>query len=315
MKFDIAIDAFIADWRGYGQINSPNTERAYREKLLAHAEDCEGRPVTKTGKNDVKKTLRRWEHPNSKNHAHSVLTAFYDWTIEEDIRTTNPARAVRRAKKVKPKINRLTKQETTQILQWLATPEATLTERWTGYLGICAGLRCQELCLIEKQNVSRPGFIHVPRSAGKGRKERFIPIVADLQPVIEEMIALGPDRGPLIRPKMRAAWENEWADAQRPFSRVGMYRMVKRIGVKAGLYQPITPHTLRHCFGDFIAKHSGLRVAQALLGHESVETTAGTYTDRVSLDEMQVAVTGFTFFSEVPGGMPLADHQYSPRRS
>ena len=76
-----------------------------------------------------------------------------------------------------------------------------------------------------------------------------------------------------------------------------MYRLVKRAGVKAGLHQPVTPHTLRHAFGDFTAKYAGLRVAQALLGHASVETTAGTYVDRVSLDEMTVAVAGFSFLS------------------
>ena len=52
MKFDQAIDAFIADLRGYGQINSQATEKSYREKLLMHAADCGGarwrRPASKT---------------------------------------------------------------------------------------------------------------------------------------------------------------------------------------------------------------------------------------------------------------------------
>ena len=85
---------------------------------------------------------------------------------------------------------------------------------------------------------------------------------------------------------------------------MGMYRIVKRSGAKAGLHQDITPHTLRHAFGDFIAKYAGARIAQALLGHASIETTIGTYVDQVSLDEMQVAVTGATFFEGVEP-MPL----------
>jgi integrase/recombinase XerD len=91
----------------------------------------------------------------------------------------------------------------------------------------------------------------------------------------------------------------EMRDKASPMSRGGMYKLVQRSGVAAGLHVPITPHTLRHAFGDFVAKYAGLRVAQALLGHASVETTAGTYVDRVSLDEMTVAMTGFTIWPGV----------------
>lgn len=298
MKFESAIDAFIADWKGYGQINSAHTERSYREKLLMHAQDCGWRAVQKTGRADVKRTLARWEHSNTKLQAHSVLTSFYDWCCEEDIRDTNPARQVRRARRKEPLHNRLTRQETEQLLQWARTG-GTFTERWAIYLGVCAGLRCQELCLLEVPSLMRPGWVHVERSAGKGQKERWVPVISDLQPIVDEIVAVGPREGHVLRPKMRASLPaaDEWVDRPDGFSRMGMYRLVKRAGVKAGLHQPVTPHTLRHAFGDFTAKYAGLRVAQALLGHASVETTAGTYVDRVSLDEMSVAVRGFSFLS------------------
>lgn len=298
MRFEIAIDAFIADLRGYGDINSPHTEAAYRAKLLAHAEDCGGRSVTKTGKGDVKRTLRRWQHPNSKNQAHSVLTSFYDWTVEEDIRKTNPARGVRRARKSQPKINRLTREETAQLLGWAQSSEARATERWLIYLGVCAGLRSQELRRARIEDVMRPGWVHVPRSSGKGQKERLVPVVRDLQPIVDEIRAIGPRTGILLRPRRRASLPtlDEWVEVDRAMAAKSLYYIVRDCGQKAGLYQPITPHTLRHAFGDHIAKYAGLRVAQALLGHESVETTAGTYVDRVSLDEMTVAISGFSFF-------------------
>ena len=164
---------------------------------------------------------------------------------------------------------------------------------------MCAGLRCQELCLLQVPNVMRAGWVHVERSAGKGQKERWVPVISDLEPVMEEIAAVGPSEGHVLRPKMRASLplHDQWVDRPDGFSRMGMYRLVKRCGIKAGLHQPVTPHTLRHAFGDFTAKYAGLRVAQALLGHASVETTAGTYVDRVSLDEMTVALRGFSFFS------------------
>lgn len=301
MKFENAIDAFIADWKGYGRINSEHTERSYRSKLLLLGEDSGWAQVQDISKADVKKTLRRWEHPNSKLQAHSCFIAFFDWTAEEDIRESNPARAIPRARRAKPQINRLTREEVEQLLRWAATEKASLAERWAIYLGICAGLRSQELCRITKADVSRPGWVHVTRGMGKGNKERWVPVIADLQPVIDEIMAVGPEEATLIRGRISTGprLNQDWTARERPISRMGMYRIVKRCGEKAGLYQPITPHTLRHAFGDYIAKYAGARIAQALLGHASIETTVGTYVDQVSLDEMQVAVTGATFFAGV----------------
>lgn len=306
MKTEQAIDYFIADWKGYGRINSEHTERAYRSKLLQLGEDAGWKPVEEIAKADVKRTLRRWDHPNSKLQAHSCFIAFFDWATQEDLREDNPARAVPRAKRAKPQINRLTREETEQLLTWAASDKASLAERWAIYLGICAGLRCQELCRITKADVSRPGWVHVTRGMGKGNKERWVPVIADLQPIVDEIMAVGPDEGTLIRGRMSTGphLNEDWTARTAPISRVGMYRIIKRSGVKAGLYQPITPHTLRHAFGDFIAKYAGARIAQALLGHASIETTVGTYVDQVSLDEMQVAVTGATFFQGVKP-MPL----------
>lgn len=306
MRIETAIDAFIADWKGYGRINSEHTERSYRGKLLLLGEDSDWEPVESISKAHVKRTLRRWDHPNSKLQAHACFIAFFDWACQEDLRESNPARAVPRAKRAKPQINRLTRDEVEQLFTWAATDQASLAERWAIYLGICAGLRCQELCRITKADVARPGWVHVTRGMGKGNKERWVPVIADLQPVIDEIMAVGPEEGTLIRGRQSTGprLNQDWIDRPTQMSRMGMYRVVKRSGVKAGLYQPITPHTLRHAFGDFIAKYAGARIAQALLGHASIETTVGTYVDQVSLDEMQVAVTGATFFAGVKP-MPL----------
>jgi hypothetical protein len=52
----------------------------------------------------------------------------------------------------------------------------------------------------------------------------------------------------------------------------------------------IYPHLLRHAFGDHVAQHAGLRVAQALMGHASVETTARVYTSQPGLEELANSV-------------------------
>ena len=41
MRFDVAIDEFVADMRSQGRMNSDKTERDYRLVLYAHAEDID----------------------------------------------------------------------------------------------------------------------------------------------------------------------------------------------------------------------------------------------------------------------------------
>jgi hypothetical protein len=65
MRFAVAIDEYIRDMRLQGRINSPATERDYRGTLVAHLEDISNRDPRKTGREDVKRTLARWPHPNS----------------------------------------------------------------------------------------------------------------------------------------------------------------------------------------------------------------------------------------------------------
>lgn len=82
-KFAVAIDAFIADFRAEGRIRSEHTERAYRECLMLHGEDIGWRSPAKTGKADVKRTLARWEHPNTRIQKHAILRSELDFDTTE----------------------------------------------------------------------------------------------------------------------------------------------------------------------------------------------------------------------------------------
>ena len=86
-----------------------------------------------------------------------------------------------------------------------------------------------------------------------------------------------------------------------------LWEMVVRVGKRAGISTHVHPHLLRHAYGDHVAKHAGLRAAQALLGHASVDTTAGTYVDRPTLDELAISVHGFSY-----RGYPPSEHLAIP---
>jgi site-specific recombinase XerD len=116
VRFSRAVDLFVADQRAEGRINSPNTEREYRGSLDKHAEDVDNRDPAYTNRDDVKRTLARWDHPNTRSKNRAILVSFYDWTVEEGHRPTNPARQTKRPRRRKPSRYRLTQEETLRIL-------------------------------------------------------------------------------------------------------------------------------------------------------------------------------------------------------
>lgn len=302
MRFLDAIDDYLRDQRAYGRVNSDRTEVAYRSRLVAHAEDVANRDPRTVGREDVKRTLRRWGHPNTQRHAHAVLTSFYDWAMEEGHRKDNPARQIRKAKKRPTTVYRLTRREVLALMDACVTRR----ERATIYFGALAGLRNQELRGLRGRHLARVGWVHVSEDIAKGRRERWVPVLSELVEVVDEVVAhvaldefVIPSRRP-ANPPLNTEWrENPWA----PASAQAIWRIVDDVADRAKIHAHVHPHLLRHAYGDHVAKYAGLRAAQALLGHVSVDTTAGTYVDRPSLDELAVSVQGFSY-----RGYPPAEH-------
>jgi site-specific recombinase XerD len=56
---------------------------------------------------------------------------------------------------------------------------------------------------------------------------------------------------------------------------------------------------MRHLFSTYVARHGGILVAKALLGHADISTTQ-RYTDAPTLDELAISLHGFSFFGAVP---------------
>ena len=139
-------------------------------------------------------------------------------------------------------------------------------------------------------------------------------------PVLEEAVetvedirtSVGPDE--FVIPGRRPSnppWNTRWREyPNRPSSPQAIWRTVQEVAIRAGIAAHIHPHLLRHAYGDHVAKHAGLRAAQALLGHASVDTTASTYVDKPGLDELTISVHGFTYRGS--RGYPPAEHPEMP---
>jgi hypothetical protein len=86
-------------------------------------------------------------------------------------------------------------------------------------------------------------------------------------------------------------------EGRPPASFQAIWRLVKKVAERAGLpVDEIGPHTLRHAFCDHVARHAGLQVAQAAMGHTNLSTTE-IYLSAPSLDELATQMRAVTLTS------------------
>ena len=293
MRFADAIDAFVGDMRAQGRMNSDRTEESYRACLNRHADVVRNRDPRYVGRDDVKRTLAEWRHPNTQRTNRSILISFYDWCMEEGWRKDNPARQTRRPRKRPVRVYRLTEDEAARMLQ----AARGTRERRAIYLLMCAGLRNQEVRGLQGRHFQRPGVVWISADIAKGGRERWIPVTEDLDPIVEDIRRqVAADEYVLPAQRVRDVGINrERFDRKKERSSSQALRsLVRRVGRNAGISTPIHPHLLRHAYGDRMARHAGIRNAQALMGHANVETTEG-YTKVPPLDELIRAVAGFSY--------------------
>lgn len=305
-RFDRLIDRFIDEMNAEGRFNSPSTDRAYRGTLLLHAEDVSNRDPRTTNREDVKRTLRRWSYPNTVSLKRAHMKSFYRWMVQEGMRKDNPAEQTRPPRRRKTVRYRLTRDESIRLLE----AATSFRERVVAYVGVGAGLRRQEFLRLQGRHFAREDWVHVSRDIGKGGRERWIPLLADVRPVADEIRArVGWDEYVLPAQRWRDPGVNsDRRDyAKRPSSPQALFTLVRRLGVRAGIPAEIGPHTLRHAFADHIARGTGdARIVQALLGHADIGTTDG-YMSEPTLDELRSSVAGVMF------GVP-SERVFSPLR-
>jgi hypothetical protein len=56
-------------------------------------------------------------------------------------------------------------------------------------LGVCAGIRNYELRHLQRRHFERPGWVHVSGDIAKGGRERWVPVLPELEPIVAEVLA------------------------------------------------------------------------------------------------------------------------------
>jgi site-specific recombinase XerD len=137
----------------------------------------------------------------------------------------------------------------------------------------------------------------VSADIAKGGRERWVPVIADMELVVAEIRAdVQVDEYVLPAQRFRnPPFNTNRRDLRhRPSSSQALGQLVIRVAKRAGIAARVRPHDMRHAYAEHIARKADTRVAQHLLGHAHLGTTE-TYLGRPRLDDMATAVKNATY--------------------
>lgn len=169
-------------------------------------------------------------------------------------------------------------------------------ERRAIYLTGCSGLRNAEIRHARGRHFSRPGFIWVSSDIAKGGHERWLPVSPDLREVVDDIIA-NVALDDLVIPSLRSfnpGVNSDMRPVANALSADGLIALIAKIAERAGIDRRVTPHQLRHYFGEVVTAEAGIHNARALLGHQSIQTTQ-IYAGEPSLDDLTTAISSIQF--------------------
>lgn len=265
------IDSFlqyVALERGLSQ----KTVQSYQSDIADFGKRTELKEIHKASLADfnqfVKKLTASGSKPTTIARKLSSLRHFFTYLVESGVIKQNPAKSI-----ATPKLGRyhptyLTQREVAAILETIdvATP-AGKRDRAILEMLYGSGLRISELISLRLSDIEfEAGFLRI---TGKGNKTRLVPLGEFAKQAVESY--LNESKANPTKQKTPVLFVNN--DGNR-FSRVGIWKMVKKRVAQAGITKIVTPHTFRHSFATHILEGGAdLRIVQEMLGHADISTT------------------------------------------
>jgi len=106
---------------------------------------------------------------------------------------------------------------------------------------------------------------------GKGRKERLVPIGSTAIACIENYLL---QSRPFLKKNLQSENYLFLNNRGKKFSRMGIWKIVKRYVEMSNIKKEIHPHTFRHSFATHLIEGGAdLRSVQEMLGHSDISTT------------------------------------------
>lgn len=200
----------------------------------------------------------------------SGIRAFFNFLIEQQYITSNPAEGLESPKLSRMLPDVLSAEEIHLLMQAipLHTNEGLRNRSILETLYGC-GLRVSEVIQLKlSQLFLNEAYI---KSIGKGNKERLIPIGDTAIRFIKRYMDEVRSTYTILPTHADTLFLNR---NRKPLSRVMVFYIIKHAAIQAGLTKSISPHTLRHSFATHLIEGGAhLRAVQDMLGHESITTT------------------------------------------
>lgn len=226
--------------------------------------------VTKEQVNKYLMKLKRNDlNPKSITRKLSSISSFHQYLLVEKIVDENIITKI-----PKPKVEKnlpvvLNEEEVSRLIEISIQEKSPLDLRNKAMIELAygAGLRVTELIDLKTNDLHlNMGFVNI---LGKGNKERIVPLGEESISAIRQYIVEG---RPFLHPTQSDyLFLNKFG---KQLSRIGFYKVLQTLALKAGIEKPISPHTLRHTFATHLLEHGAdLRSVQELLGHEDILTT------------------------------------------
>jgi integrase/recombinase XerD len=254
---------------------SRNTLDAYRTDLLQYGRFLEEREQSalEATPGDVSDFLQKLAvngaSPATIHRKSACLRSFYRHLRRDGLLDTDPTASLstpRRSRKL-PQV--LTRAEVERLLaQPSGTEPAALRDRALLEVMYACGLRASEAIGLELMDVDiEEGVL---RARGKGSKERVVPIGQAALKALRIYVERG--RPGLVKGAPEAHLFVNFRGGH--LTRQGLYKIVRRHALTAGLADRMSPHTLRHTFATHLLSGGcDLRSVQEMLGHADVSTT------------------------------------------
>ncbi len=278
-----SIGPHVLDFLAYLEFErglSRNTLEAYRSDLLQYGAYLSERGVDplEVTHSDIAAFLSELAEgtpdrppvaPATLQRKVACLRSFHRHLRREDLIIEDPTahiRAPRQGRRL-PKV--LTRDEVDKLLsQPKGTEPAALRDRALLELMYACGLRASEAVDLDVSDLDLEEA--VLRARGKGSKERLVPVggaairavALYLQRARPALVGLGHEPRLFVNHRGQG------------LTRQGLYKIVQRHAVTAGLGEKMSPHTLRHSFAThLLAGGCDLRAVQEMLGHADIATT------------------------------------------
>lgn len=205
----------------------------------------------------------------SVNRNLAAVRGFFRYLLREGKVKASPLSTVKSAKAWFRLPDVISKEEMFHLLSMPAGDSVVdIRDRAIMELMYATGLRVSETVALELKNINwQVGYLHI---TGKGGKERIVPVARSALEAVR--IYLEKARPVLLSGRVSdALFINKSGGA---FSRQGLWKVIRKYALKAGLGNRVHPHTFRHSFATHLLEGGAdLRSIQIMLGHADISTT------------------------------------------